>query len=276
MREERTISLLKFFGSVFLLLFCLLPFIWMIVISLTKNPDFLASDQPVVFTISNYTDLLTSGSTHLLDYLKNSLIISLAAAVFSTLFASLSAYAITRLTFPGKIVIPLVLLAFSMFPQISIVGYLFKLMTRLGWINTYYALIFPYITLGLPLALWIMLSYLSRLSTELDKAALIDGATRWQILQKIIFPIALPGAFSTFMLILIYSFNEFLFALMLTIDYKARTIPVGIALFEGLHGQVPWGYIMASAVIAVVPLIIIIAFFQRYIIQGLTEGALKG
>jgi multiple sugar transport system permease protein len=276
MREERTISLLKFFGAVFLLLFCLLPFIWMIVISLTKNPDFLASDQPVVFTISNYTDLLTSGSTHLLDYLKNSLIISLAAAVFSTLFASLSAYAITRLTFPGKIVIPLVLLAFSMFPQISIVGYLFKLMTRLGWINTYYALIFPYITLGLPLALWIMLSYLSRLSTELDKAALIDGATRWQILQKIIFPIALPGAFSTFMLILIYSFNEFLFALMLTIDYKARTIPVGIALFEGLHGQVPWGYIMASAVIAVVPLIIIIAFFQRYIIQGLTEGALKG
>jgi trehalose/maltose transport system permease protein len=276
MREQKIISLFKFFSAAFLLLFCLLPFAWMIVISLTKNPDFLGSNQSVSFTLTNYSDLLTSGSTHLLDYLKNSIIVSIISAFCATLFASLSAYAITRLSFPGKILIPLILLAFSMFPQISIIGYLFKLMTWLGWINTYYALIFPYITLGLPLALWIMLSYLSRLSTELDKAALIDGASRWQILQKIIFPIALPGAFSTFMLILIYSFNEFLFALMLTIDYKARTIPVGIALFEGLHGQVPWGYIMASAVIAVVPLIILIAFFQKYIIQGLTEGAIKG
>lgn len=276
MREQKVISLFKFTGAVFLLLFCLLPFFWMVLISLTKNPDFLASNQSATFTLSNYTELLKSSSIHLIDYLKNSLIISIVSAVCATLFASLSAYAITRLTFPGRILIPLVLLAFSMFPQISIIGYLFKLMTWLGWINTYYALIFPYITLGLPLALWIMLSYLSRLSTELDKAALIDGATRWQVLRKIIFPIALPGAFSTFMLILIYSFNEFLFALMLTIDYKARTIPVGIALFEGLHGQVPWGYIMASAVMAVVPLIIIIGLFQRYIIQGLTEGAIKG
>ncbi len=276
MREQRTITLLKIFGAVFLLLFCLIPFAWMIVISLTKNPDFLASGQTLSFTFTNYSDLLKSGSTHLLDYLRNSLIISILSAVCATLFAGLSAYAITRLTFPGRIIIPLTLLAFSMFPQISIIGYLFKLMTWLGWINTYYALIFPYITLGLPLALWIMLSYLSRVSTELDKAALIDGATRWQILRKIIFPVALPGIFSTFMLILIYSFNEFLFALMLTIDYKARTIPVGIALFEGLHGQVPWGYIMASAVIAVIPLIILISFFQRYIIQGLTEGAVKG
>jgi len=276
MREQRMIVLFKILGAVFLLLFCLLPFSWMIIISLTKNPDFLASGSSVSFTINNYTDLLQSGSTHLLDYLRNSLIISIVSAVCATVFAGLSAYAITRLTFPGRIIIPLALLAFSMFPQISIIGYLFKLMTWLGWINTYYALIFPYITLGLPLALWIMLSYLSRISTELDKAALVDGATRWQILQKIIFPVALPGIFSTFMLILIYSFNEFLFALMLTIDYKARTIPVGIALFEGLHGQVPWGYIMASAVIAVIPLIILIAFFQRYIIQGLTEGAVKG
>ncbi len=276
MREQRIITLFKVFGAVFLLFFCFFPFTWMIIISLTKNPDFLASGNLASFTITNYTDLLQSGSTHLLDYLRNSLIISIVSAGCATVFAGLSAYAITRLTFPGRMVIPLALLAFSMFPQISIIGYLFKLMTWLGWINTYYALIFPYITLGLPLALWIMLSYLSRVSTELDRAALVDGATRWQILRKIIFPVALPGVFSTFMLILIYSFNEFLFALMLTIDYKARTIPVGIALFEGLHGQVPWGYIMASAVIAVIPLIILIAFFQKYIIQGLTEGAVKG
>ncbi len=121
-----------------------------------------------------------------------------------------------------------------------------------------------------------MMSQLSQLSKELDEAALVDGATRFQILRKIILPIALPGAFSTFILVFIYSFNEFLFALMFTIDYHARTIPVGIALFEGLHGQIPWGYIMAGSVIAVIPVIILIAVFQKYIIQGLTEGSVKG
>jgi multiple sugar transport system permease protein len=188
----------------------------------------------------------------------------------------LSAYSITRLKFAGRILIPLLLLGFSMFPQIAIVGYLFEMTTDFGWLNTYAALIFPYITLGLPLALWIMLSYFSQLSTELDKSALIDGANRFQILFKIILPLALPALFSTFMLTLIYSFNEFLFALMLTTDYHGRTIPVGIALFEGLHGQIPWGYIMAAAVIAVIPVLFLTALFQKYVIQGLTEGAVKG
>ncbi len=248
----------------------------MIVISLTQYPDFLTAEVPFKFTIQNYVDVLSANSTHLLDYLLNSLIISFTGAFFSAFFASLSAYAITRMKFPGRIIIPLFLLAFSMFPQIAIVGYLFKIMNWVGWINTYFALIFPYIALGIPLALWIMLSYFSQLSLELDKAALVDGATRFQILRKIIFPIALPGIFSTFMLIFIYSFNEFLFALMLTIDYNARTIPVGIALFEGLHGQIPWGQIMAGAVVAIVPVLILVGIFQKYIIQGLTEGAVKG
>ena len=248
----------------------------MIIVSLNEHPDFLSTNVPFIVTINNYIQVLTSKSVHLLDYLRNSVIISLAAAFFATFFASLSAYSITRLKFPGKNFIPVALLGFSMFPQISIVGYLFKMMTNFNWINTYYALIFPYITIGLPLALWIMLSHLSQLSKELDEAALVDGASRFQILRKIILPLALPGAFSTFMLIFIYSFNEFLFALMFTIDYKARTVPVGIALFEGLHGQIPWGYIMAAAVIAIIPVIILIALFQKYIIQGLTEGAVKG
>ena len=276
MKEERWIKLLKVIGIVFLLTFCLSPFIWMIVISFGSNPDFLSGKTALSPTFNNYVQVLSTSSVHILDYLKNSLIVSIASAFFATFFAGLSAYAITRLKFPGRMLIPVILLGVSMFPQISIVGFLFRLMTWLGWINTYYALVFPYVTLGLPLALWIMLSYLSQLPTDLDKAALIDGATRFQILRKIIFPVALPGIFSTFMLVFIYSFNEFLFALMFTIDYKARTIPVGIALFEGFYGQIPWGYIMAAAVIAIVPVIILISFFQKYIIQGLSEGAVKG
>ncbi len=276
MKEEKVIKIMKLLGAAVLVLFCLIPFLWMLVISFNQNPDFLSADTDFIFTLNNYWEVLTNGSVHLLDYLINSMIVSLTSAVLATFFAGLSAYAITRMNFPGKVIIPLMLLGFSMFPQIAIVGYLFEMMSWLGWTNTYAALIFPYITLGLPLALWIMLSYFSQLSPELDKAALIDGASRIQILIKIIFPLSLPGALSTFMLVLIYSFNEFLFALMLTIDHQARTIPVGIALFEGLHGQIPWGYIMAAAVIAIVPVLILIALFQKYIIQGLTEGAVKG
>ena len=275
MSEEHWIKFLKFLGAVFLIAFCLAPFLWMLVVSFSSQPDFLLSNVNLNPTFDNYIQVLTNSSVHILEYLKNSVVIALVTAIFATFFASLSAYAITRMQFTGRILIPLLLLGFSMFPQISIVGYLFRLLTQLGWINTYYALIFPYITLGLPLALWIMLSYFSQISVELDKAALIDGATRFQILRKIILPISLPGIFTTFMLVFIYSFNEFLFALMFTIDYKARTIPVGIALFEGFYGKIPWGYIMAAAVIAIVPVILLIAIFQRYIIQGLTEGAIK-
>ncbi len=276
MTEDRIISLLKFFAVAFLVVFCLSPFLWMVIVSFSKNPDFLSPRAAFVFTLQCYTDLLTSKSVHLIDYLKNSLIVSAVSALLATFFASLSAYAVTRLHFPGRVLIPVLMLAFSMFPQVSIIGYLFKLMTTFGWINTYQALIFPYVTLGLPLALWIMLSYFSQLPAELDKAALVDGATRFQVLRKIILPIAAPGALSTVLLVFIYSFNEFLFALMLTIDYKARTIPVGIALFEGLHGQIPYGHIMASAVVATVPMILLAAAFQKRIIHGLTQGAIKG
>ncbi len=263
-------------GALVMLVFCLAPFAWMVTVSLTGNPDFLLPGTDYAFSLKNYVTVLTSDSLHLLDYLRNSLVVSAVSALFAMVFAGLSAYAITRMSFPGRVAIPVILLGFSMFPQISIVGYLFRMMTGLGWINTYSALIFPYITLGLPLALWMMLSYFSRLPKDLDNAALIDGAGRITILFRVLLPLALPGALSTALLVFIYSFNEFLFALMLTIDFSARTVPVGIALFEGLHGQVPWGQIMAASVIATVPVLVLSAIFQRYIVQGLTEGAVKG
>ena len=247
----------------------------MLIISFSNNADFLTTKK-FIFTFKNYIDVLTYKNAHLLDYLKNSLIISSFASVFATFFAGLSAYSISRFKFRGKYLIPILLLGISMFPQISIIGYLFQMMVWLGWINTYQGLIFPYITLTLPLALWIMLSYFSQLSTDLDQAAQVDGATKFQVFYKILLPLSLPGFFSTFMLTFIFCFNEFLFSLMLTIDYKARTIPVGIALFEGLYGQIPWGQIMASSVIAIIPVLILIAFFQRFIIGGLTRGAMKG
>jgi multiple sugar transport system permease protein len=275
MKEEKVKSILTYIGAVFALAFCLSPYLWMIIVSLSKNPDFLLPDVKFIPTFNNYREIVKGESVHILEYLRNSLIISALSAFFTAIFASLGAYSITRLKFPGRILIPLIMLVVSMFPQISIVGYLFKFMTGLGWINTYNALIFPYITLSMPLALWIMISYFSQISTELDKAALLDGASRFQALRKIIFPVSLPGILSTLLLAFIFSYNEFMFALTLTIDYRARTVPVAIALFEGLHGEIPWGYIMAGAVISTMPIIILAFVFQRNIVEGLTRGALK-
>ncbi len=276
MSEARLQSLLRMLAAVLLVVFCLTPFGWMLVVSVSRHPDFLQPGVDFVPTLQHFADVLGDANLHILAYLRNSLVVSALAAVTATVVAGLSAYAVTRLKFRGRILIPLAVLAFSMFPQISIVGYLFKLMTGLGWVNTLAALVFPYTTLGLPLALWIMLSYLAQIPTDLDKAALVDGASRLQILVRIVLPLAAPGALSTLLLVFIYSFNEFLFALMLTTDYQARTIPVGIALFEGLHGQLPWGHLMAIAVVAVVPVVLLTALFQRRIVQGLVQGAVKG
>lgn len=274
MKEEKTRKLLLWLGIIFLIVYCSAPFLWMVLVSFSQSPDFLAKGIYIP-TLKNFNDILSIPSLHFTDYLRNSFYVSLFTSFFCCIIAGLSAYVISRINFPGRVILILSILALSMFPQISIIGYLYKLMTNLGWINTYQGLIFPYMAWSLPLALWMLLSYFSQIPMEIDKAGLVDGASRIQIFSKIILPIALPGFLSTFLLLFVYAFNEFLFALMLTTNYQTRTVPVGLAFFQGLHGEIPWGYIMASSVVSSIPVIIIALVFQRYIIQGLTGGAVK-
>ncbi len=276
MREDTIKKSLVYIGMVFCLIFCLFPFIYMVAVSFSTRADFLSQQVTFKFTLDNFRAVLADQSLHFLDYLRNSVVVSLLSAFFCVVVASLAAYAITRLKFPGKMYLLFFALAVSMFPQIGLVGYLFKFMTKLGWINTYQGLLFPYIAWILPLSLWILVSYFSQIPRELDKAALIDGCTYWQSLSKVILPVAIPGVSSVFLLSFIFALNEFMFALMLTTDYKARTIPVGIALFQGLHGQTPWGNIMAASVVTTLPVVILTLVFQRRIISGLTRGAVKG
>lgn len=275
MTEQRYHTLLKILGATILVFFTCAPIFWMIAFSLNRHPDFLTSASELALTPANYRGIITNSSLGILQYLRNSVIVSLVAAILVTGIAFISAYTITRMRFRFRMAIPVTLLAISMFPQISIVGYLFRLMNWLGLINTYSALIFPYTAIALPLAVWLMVSMLSQLPRDLDRAALIDGASRLQIIRLVIFPVAVPGIVSTMILTFIFSFNEFMFALMLTTDFHARTIPVGIALFTGLHGEIPYGQLMAGAVVAVLPVIILAAVFQRRIIQGLTGGSIK-
>ncbi len=276
MREEKLKSLLTFAGSLLLAGFSLAPFAYMIVTSLSANPHFLAARAHFEFTWQNYHSILAVKSLHFLDYLVNSLVVSASSALVAILIASLAAYAVTRLEWPGKAAVMLFVVAVSMFPQISLISYLFKFMGALGLINTYPALVFPYIAWTLPLSLWVLVSYFARIPKDLDRAAIVDGCSRFQVLRRVIFPLARPGIFAAFLLAFIFAYNEFLLALMLTTDHHARTIPVGIAFFEGLHGQVLWGEITAAASLSTIPLVVMILVFQRHIIQGLTMGAVKG
>ncbi len=275
MNEDALKKTLVSVAAVLMILFCLAPFGYMVLTGFSRNPDFLSPEIPWSVTLANFHTILTSGSLHFAAFLRNSIIISAVSAAISVFCAALAAYALTRLRLPAKLPFMFGVLALSMFPPVSLVGYLFKLMTALGWINTYPALILPYVSWTLPLSLWILVSYFSRIPRDLDRAGLIDGCSRIQILIRIIFPVAAPGIVATLLLAFIFAFNEFLFALMLTTNHAARTIPVGIALFEGLHGRLPWGEIMAAASLATVPVVLLALVFQRRIMQGLTRGAVK-
>jgi multiple sugar transport system permease protein len=274
MREKKQRKLLLVLGISFVSLFSLGPFLWMVIISLSERPDFLVHNG-LSLTLTNFIEIINTKSLHFLDFLKNSFVVASITAIISAAIGSCAAYAVSRIHFPGRSTLVLTVLALSMFPQICIVGYLFKIMSSLGLINTVSALILPYISWSVPLALWLQMSYFSQLPHDIDNAARVDGANRSQVLIKVVLPIALPGFLSTVLLLFMFSFNEFLFALMLTTDHAARTVPVGIALFQGLHGELPWGYIMAASVISCIPIVLIALAFQKRIIQGLTRGAVK-
>ncbi len=215
------------------------------------------------------------GQTPFGRYLVNSFVVSAATTVLSVFLASFAAYAISRFEFRGRKPALMGALAMSMFPQIALVSGLFLLLTRFGWIDSLQGLVLPYVALTLPLAMWLLVSYFRGIPRNIDRAALVDGCNRWDVLWEVVMPLAAPGIFSTALLVFIFAWNEFLFALTFTTQAAYRTVPVGIALFEGTY-HIPWGDITAASVVATAPLLVVVSCFQRYIVSGLTAGSLKG
>ena len=207
--------------------------------------------------------------------IRSSLIVAGATTVLCITLGTLAAYALARLRFRGRNAILAFILAVTMFPQISIVGPLFLLLRALRLIDTYPGLVLPYTTFAMPLTVWLLVGYFRQLPADLEEAALVDGATRWQSFLRVILPVAAPGIAATAILTFIYCWNEFLFALSFTLGSDRQTVPVAIALFRGQY-QVPWGQILAAAVIATIPVALVVVLFQRRIVGGLTAGAVKG
>lgn len=269
---KKTIFYLLLILFVFIVMF---PFIWVYLTSLKEPGEIFASykwwsKNP---SLNSYESALTSRP--LLDYMKNSLIVSSVTTLIAIAFASFAAYALTRLPIKGKGIILGVILASSMFPHIAIISPIYNFVTAFNLRNSYTGLVIPYITFSLPLAIWLLSTFFQKIPTDLEESAKMDGATPFQTFRKIIFPLAAPGIFTTAILVFIAAWNEYLFALTINSKESARTIPVGISLYQS-EFTIPWGDITAATVIVTIPIVILVLIFQRKIVSGLTSGSVKG
>jgi ABC-type glycerol-3-phosphate transport system permease component len=205
---------------------------------------------------------------------RNSLVVAAATTVLCVSLGALAAYALARLRFRGRGALAALILAVSVFPQVSLVPPLYLGLRALGLINTYPGLVVPYLTFALPLAVWLLTGYFRQLPRDLEAAAMVDGAGRLRILWEIILPLAGPGLATTGILTFIYCWNEFLFALSFTTGPERQTVPVALALYRGQY-QIPWGQILAATIVSTVPVVLLVLLFQRRIVRGLTAGSIR-
>lgn len=253
----------------------LFPLYWAVVSSLTPESRLFAAPPlvPRGLVLDHYRALL--GERDFWVPVRNSLVVAGTTTALSVALGAICAYAIARLHFRGKTITLAFVLAVSMFPQIAIVSPLYVLLRALRLLNTYPGLVLPYLTFAMPLTIWLLVGFFRQLPADLEEAALMDGAGRLRTFGEIILPLAGPGLATTAILTFLYSWNEFLFALSFTLGPERYTVPVAITLFRGQY-QVPWGQILAAAVMATVPVAALVLVAQRHIIAGLTAGAVKG
>lgn len=251
------------------------PFYWAVVSSLTPGAELFDAPSllPDRIVLDHYRALFRER-----DFwtpIRNSLVVAGATTVLCVALGTPCAYALARFELPAKGAILGFVLAVAMFPQISIVSPLYLSLRAVGLIDTYPGLVLPYLTFAMPLTVWLLVGFFRQLPAGLEEAALVDGAGRVRAFREVVLPLALPGVATTAILTFLFSWNEFLFALSFTVGPERQTVPVAIALFRGQY-QVPWGEILAGAVVASAPVAAVVLLFQRRIVQGLTSGAVKG
>jgi multiple sugar transport system permease protein len=262
--------------DIVIVVYTLVPVLW--IVSLSFKPVSSIYDGrliPADFTWSNYQQIFQMAS--FTSALRNSIGIALIATSLSVIIGTLAAYAIARLSFPGKKLLISVALLIAMFPAISLITPLFDIERAIGLFDTWLGLILPYITFSLPLAIYTLSAFFREIPWELEKAAQLDGATPFQAFRSVIIPLAAPGVFTTAILVFIFCWNDFLFAVSLTSTEASQTTTVAIGQFTGASEFTePTGSTSAAATLLTIPIILFVLFFQRRIVAGLTAGAVKG
>ncbi|WP_373292294.1 carbohydrate ABC transporter permease [Nocardioides albus] len=268
-------------GCLLILVWCLLPVAWIISLSF-KSEAAITNGSPGFFPADgggagwdNYVAVWDNEQFRRAIF--NSIGISLIATLLSVIVATLAAYAIARLEFRGKKAVLTIALAIAMFPVVSLVGPLFDMWRAIGLYDTWPGLIIPYMSFTLPLAIWTLSAFFREIPWELEQAAQVDGATSWQAFRKVIVPLAAPGVFTAAILTFFFAWNDFVFGISLTSTENARPIPASLSFFVGADPfNRPASLLAAGAVIATIPIIVIVLIFQRKIVAGLTSGAVKG
>jgi multiple sugar transport system permease protein len=270
-------------GRVFLVLllaYTLIPMAWMLITSLKTG--FAAMQYPPQWwpkepTLENYTRLLDprdSVGRDFLRYFWNSLVVSTLTTVLAVVVAVPAAYAFSRFRFPGRTVLFFSVLLRNMFPAVIFLVPLFILMRMLGLVNTLWSLVLTYLTFGLPLAIWLLKGFYDNIPIQLEQAARIDGATRFQAFRLIVMPLSVPGIVATAIYSFIGAWNEYIYAYTFLTRHDQMTLPVGIQRFFS-ENATDWPGLMAATFLMSVPVVVLFLVLQRYFVRALAEGAVK-
>ncbi|HOD16810.1 MAG TPA: carbohydrate ABC transporter permease [Spirochaetota bacterium] len=256
------------------MLYCAGPLAWQLITSIKPSGE-IAVLPPLVSTnptAAHYLSVFHDYS--FARYILNSLIVAGSTTILSLLVGSICSFGLAKLRVPFASLVLAFILSVSMFPPIATVSPLYIIIRTLGLRDTLAALVMTHTVFSLPLTVWVLTNFFRTVPDDIYHAARIDGCRPFQVYWKIMLPLSLPAVYTTAILVFIFSWNEFLFALTFT-SSSARTVPVAIALFPGIH-EMPWGEIAAASVIVTLPIILLVLFFQRKIVEGLTSGAVKG
>jgi multiple sugar transport system permease protein len=260
-------------GVAAVLAFFLFPIYWMIATSLKHPPDILTQPPKWIFepTLDNYRFVFQR--RNFVQYFQNSLFAATFSSMIVVLLGGFTAYGIARYRV-GRGPLMFFILTFRMFPPIAVVIPFFIIFRTFHLLDTRLALVIAYTVMNLPLAVWLMHSFVRDIPLAVEEAAYVDGYTRWQVLGRVVAPLAAPGLAVTFIFSFLFAWNEFLFAFILT-RTQAATVTLGVSSFITQEGTL-WGPLAASAVVAVLPMMVLVMFLQRYVARGLTFGAVKG
>lgn len=278
MTNKRSLKskLLLYMGLILFTIPVIFPIYWMVVSSI-KTPEDLFTIPPELFptglSFESYVQVILHSDIP--RYLLNSFIIAILTTLISLFICVLAAYSFVRFDYPGKRIVLISMLFSYIIPPVLLFLPFYMILSKIGMINTYSGIIAAHLTLVTPFLLWMMMPFFKSIPKSLEEAAMVDGASITQVFTKIVLPLAVPGIFSSGIFAFTFSWNEFLYSSVILMDEKLRTIPVGISGFVSSY-DIRWGAIMASSVLAAIPVVLVFRLIQNYFIEGLTAGAVKG
>ena len=274
---QKTTAFRIFFWVTFICIgfFVFFPLLWMINTALKPTSETFSSyffTGPL--TLDNIIHILSSKD--IMTYLKNSLIVSFSSSFLATVVCSFAGYSFAKFRYRGwKFVMGLFMMS-QAFPQAILLLSIYTLMNKMGLLGSYWALLISYVVFTLPVGTWTLKGYFDQIPDALIESAKIDGAGHWRIMTQVVFPMAVPGMISIAIYGFVWSWNDLLYSMTLVTDTARRTLASGLVMTFLGEASTNWGYMMAASVVAAIPVTIIFVFLQRYFIQGLTSGAVKG